>query len=168
MDASILKTIKDAAIRTGSDVVKELLDRQLGPTLGGVAGTIIDVVSTSLGVSPEEIPAQDPASVDTAVTSSNQNPEILKLYIDQQKQTNELLTLEMSKSESAWTWAWRPAWMWFLMLVWGCVFIVFPLANASFKAAIPLPDIDAATSLTIAYLGLYLGGHTAKTIWGRG
>ncbi len=167
MNKQILDVILQSAVRTGSGVVKDIVTAQLGPTIGSLAGQVLDTLSTSLGVPPEAIPSVPQDTLDAAVTAANQDPEILRLYNEQQKATNDLLTAEMDKSNSLWTWAWRPAWMWFLMLVWFCALILFPLLRGATGADIAIPDLAEVANLTIIFLGLYMGGHTAKSIWGR-
>lgn len=167
MSNPILDTILSAAVRTGSNVVKDIVSAQLGPTIGGLAGTVVDTIAETLGVKPEDIPSANPTDVDVAVISADENPEILKLYVEQQKLTNDLLKTEMDKSESLWTWAWRPAWMWFLMLVWFYALIAAPLASGITGISLEIPDLGVLVSLTITFLALYMGGHTAKDIWGR-
>lgn len=167
MSNPILDTILTAAVRTGSNVVKDIVSAQLGPTIGGLAGTVVDTIAETLGVKPEDIPSANPSDVDVAVISADENPEILKLYVEQQKLTNDLLKTEMDKSESLWTWAWRPAWMWFLMLVWFYALIAAPLASGITGISLEIPDLGVLVSLTITFLALYMGGHTAKDIWGR-
>lgn len=167
MNNPILDVILASAVRTGSNVVKDIVSAQLGPTIGGLAGTVVDTIAETLGVKPEDIPSANPTDVDVAVISADENPEILKLYVEQQKLTNDLLKTEMDKSESLWTWAWRPAWMWFLMLVWFYALIAAPLASGISGISVEIPDLGVLVSLTITFLALYMGGHTAKDIWGR-
>ncbi len=167
MSNPILDTILSSAVRTGSSIVKDIVSSQLGPTIGGLAGTVVDTIAETLGVKPEDIPSANPADIDAAVISADENPEILKLYVEQQKLTNDLLKTEMGKSESLWTWAWRPAWMWFLMLVWFYALIAAPLASGITGISLEIPDLGVLVSLTITFLALYMGGHTAKDIWGR-
>lgn len=163
----ILDTILSSAVRTGSSVVKDIVSAQLGPTIGGLAGTVVDTIAAGLGVKPEEVASADPVDLDAAVISAEHDPEILKLYVEQQRLTNDLLKAEMNKSESLWTWAWRPAWMWFLMLVWLCALIIFPLMRGMTGSNIDIPDLAVVGNLTMIFLALYMGGHTAKDIWGR-
>lgn len=165
--STVTKTILDAAVRTGSGVVKDIVSAQLGPTLGGLAGVVIDTVATTLGVSPADIPDQPTASIDAAVSLANEDPTVLKLYIEQQKTTNDLLKAEMEKSESLWTWAWRPAWMWFLMFLWAWNGVLANTVNGVLQSNIALVPYDALAAVTAAYTAFYLGGHTAKSIFSK-
>jgi len=163
----ILDTILASAVRTGSSIVKDIVSSQLGPTIGGLTGTLVDTIAASLGVAPEEIPSAPQKDIDVAVAYAEESPEILKRYVEQQRLTNDLLKAEMDKSESTWTWAWRPAWMWFLMFVWFCALIAFPLVSGATGADIAIPDLGVVGNLTMIFLALYMGGHTVKATWGR-
>lgn len=165
MSNPILDTILSSAVRTGSGIIKDIISAQLGPTIGGLAGTVVDTIAENLGVTPEEIPTTDPAAVDMIVVETNNNREILLLYVEQQRLTNSLLTAEMNKSESLWTWAWRPAWMWFLMLVWFYALLAAPIVSGITGVKFDIPELGVVVSLTITFVTLYMGGHTLKDIW---
>lgn len=167
MSNPILDAILASAVRTGSGIVKEIVSAQLGPTIGGLAGTVVDTIAESLGVDPVVIPSLPADQIDGAVISANNDQDILKLYIEQQRLTNDLLTAEMNKSESVWTWAWRPAWMWFLMLAWFYALMAAPIVSGMTGVAFAIPDLSVLVSLTITFLALYMGGHTVKDIWGK-
>ena len=167
MSNTILDTILSSAIRTGSGVVKDIVSAQLGPTIGGLAGTVVDTIAESLGVNPVAIPSLPADQIDGAVVAAEDNPEILRLYVEQQRLTNDLLTAEMNKSESLWTWAWRPAWMWFLMLAWFYALLAAPIVSGMTGVAFEIPDLSVLVSLTITFLALYMGGHTVKDVWGK-
>lgn len=167
MSNQILDVILSSAVRTGSEIVKDIVSAQLGPTIGGLAGTVVDNIAGSLGVDPEAIPTLPPDQIDGAVVAAEDNSEILRLYVEQQRLTNNLLVAEMNKSESLWTWAWRPAWMWFLMLVWFYVLLVAPIVSGITGVTFEIPELGVVVSLTITFVTLYMGGHTLKDIWGR-
>lgn len=157
------QVVLNAAVRTGSNIVKEIIEKQLGPTIGGAAGSLIDMVATNLGVEPEEIPSVPQTDIDHAVIAADESPEILRLYVEQQRMTNSLLLAEMQEKEGAWTWAWRPAWMWFLMLLWAWNGIINPLVQGAFGASIPPIPYEYLAGVTAVYTTLYLGGHTVKS-----
>ncbi len=54
--------------------------------------------------------------------------------------------------------------MWLLAFVWLYALILRPLANAAFGAAIEAVDLTILMTLTGVFTGLYMGGHTAKSI----
>lgn len=167
MSNAIVDTILSSAVRTGSGVIRDIISAQLGPTIGGLAGTVVDTIAASLGVDPIVIPTLPDEQIDAVVAVTEGNPEILRLYVEQQRLTNELLTAEMNKSESLWTWAWRPAWMWFLMLAWFYALMAAPIVSGMTGVKFAIPDLSVLVSLTITFLALYMGGHTVKDIWGK-
>lgn len=160
---NITKVILNAAVRTGSNVVKDIITAQLGSTIGGLAGTVIDTVAGNLGVTPDQIPSFSPSDIDQAVAMAEDNPEILRLYVEQQRMTNTLLLAEMQKDEGLWTWAWRPAWMWFLLFLWAWNAVILPLVVGAFGASIPLIPYEYLAGVTAVYTTFYLGGHTVKS-----
>nr|WP_278422972.1 hypothetical protein [Brucella anthropi]DAM62848.1 MAG TPA: holin [Caudoviricetes sp.] len=172
MSNPILDTILQSATRTGSNIIKDIVTAQLGPTVGGLAGSVIDVVAGRLGVDTSEIPALPSETVDEAVISANRDPELLSLYIEQQKRTNELFLAEMNKSGDAWwTWAWRPFWMWLLAFMWVWNGIITPLVNGILASNILQIPWEALGAITATYTAMYLGGHTVKDFalkrWGK-
>ncbi|WP_079213469.1 hypothetical protein [Brucella pituitosa] len=167
MSNQILDVILSSAVRTGSEIVKDIVSAQLGPTIGGLAGTVVDTIAGSLAVDPEAIPTLPADQIDGAVVAAEDNSEILRLYVEQQRLTNDLLVAEINKSEALWTWAWRPAWMWFLMLVWFYVLLVAPIVSGITGVIFEIPELGVVVSLTITFVTLYMGGHTLKDIWGR-
>jgi hypothetical protein len=161
----LAKTILDAALRTGSGVVKDIVTAKLGPTIGGLAGTVIDGVAKELGVEPAAIPTLPDDDLDKAVAAVNDDPELLRLYIEQQQEANRLMLAEMDKG-GTWTWAWRPFWMWLLAGFWTYALVLQPLVNAVSGGGVAAVPFDMLTTLTGAYLALYMGGHTVKTVFG--
>ncbi|MGO1164051.1 hypothetical protein ACTOV4_19240 [Brucella sp. C7-11G] len=167
MSTAILDTILSSAMRTGSGIIKDIISAQLGPTIGDLAGTVVDTIANSLGIDPVAIPSLPADEIDAAVTMADNDKEIVQLYVEQQKLTNSLLLTEMNKSESLWTWAWRPAWMWFLMLAWLYALMAAPIVGGMTGVSFAIPDLSVLVSLTITFLALYMGGHTVKDIWGK-
>jgi hypothetical protein len=167
MSNTILDTILQSAVRTGSGIVKDIITAQLGPTIGGLAGSVIDTVAENMGVTPAEIPSQLPSDIDQAVRATDDDPAILKLYLEQQKTTADLLKAEMDKSESLWTWAWRPAWMWFLMFLWAWNVVLANMIAGITGAVLTIAPWEVLGAITATYTAMYLGGHTVKATWGR-
>ncbi|MBJ6722452.1 hypothetical protein I2750_19825 [Bacillus sp. PR5] len=172
MSTSIIDVLKQSAIRTGSNVVKDIISAQLGPTIGGLAGSVIDTVAGQLGVTPVEIPSCPQDQIDQAVSGANSDPEILKLYVEAHRLTTDLFKAEMAKGgEAWWTWAWRPFWMWLLAFLWVWNGIVVSVVNGIMASNIIMIPWDALLAITATYTAMYLGGHTAKDLaqkrWGK-
>lgn len=172
MSTAILDILKQSAIRTGSNVVKDIISAQLGPTIGGLAGSVIDTVAGRLGVAPDEIPSLPPEAIDQAVASTNDDPEILKLYVEAHRITSDLFKAEMEKGGNAWwTWAWRPFWMWLLAFFWFWNGILVAVVNGALTANIAQMPWEPLGAITATYTAMYLGGHTFKDFaekrWGK-
>ena len=160
MMEALIPILIGIAAKVGAPLVESVLTKHVGPLAGSVAGDVIDSIVEKAGGST------DPGKLETAVKATeSEAPEIMVQWVASQKLSNDLQLAEMSK-EGTWTWAWRPAWMWFLGFLWLWMIVLVPLANAAFKAGLVTVDAGTLFSLTGAYLALYMGGHTAKEIWG--
>jgi hypothetical protein len=155
-----------SAVRVGAPVVKRLIEDNLGKTAGSVAETVIDAIAGEAGVTVDQLPSLPAEALDRAVaTVEAETPELVAAYVAQQREANRLMLAEMDKG-GAWTWAWRPATMWMIGALWLWSLVLVPLVNALSGATVPL-FLGELTFLTGIYLGLYMGGHTAKEIAGK-
>ncbi|WP_432475344.1 hypothetical protein ACRRRS_21855 (plasmid) [Brucella anthropi] len=162
MSALLTSLIIDAATKIGAPIIRDVLAQKFGKAGSVVADAVIDVIADKAGVSPAALPNLPTGQLNEAILQAEEDvPAILQAATAQQAEANRLMMAEMDKG-TIWTWAWRPAWMWFLMLVWGCHFIVFAVIKAATGVDLSIPNVDIASNLTLAYLGLYLGGHTVK------
>lgn len=160
------------AAKVGAPLVKGILEKAIGgrggKVAGQVAGQVIDAIAGRAGVKPDELPdlvAAEPAIVEEAVAAIEaETPELILAHVESQRLSIELQLAEMAK-EPWWAWAWRPGWMWLLGLLWLCRLIVLPIADAVAGTAVAsAADIGTMMTLTSVFLGLYMGGHTAKDI----
>jgi hypothetical protein len=72
---------------------------------------------------------------------------------------------ELDKSESWWTWAWRPAWMWFLGFLFLFRLVLVPITDTALGSDIAASvDLSTMMTLTAWFMGLYMGGHTLKDL----
>lgn len=164
MGALLAPILIDAATRVGAPVVKDLLEKYLGGTAADIGGTIIDTIAGHAGVTPADLPDLSADKVDAAVKATEQQTsELLIQWNVQQRQAIELMRAEMDKGEATWTWAWRPAWMWFLGFLWLFRFVAVPAVDAALGSsiAVGLP-FDTLFWLTATFAGFYMGGHTVK------
>ncbi len=164
MSATLTTILIAAAARVGAPLVKTLLEKHFGGIAGEIGGTIIETIAANAGVSPGELSQLPAEELDAAVrVTEDQAPELVAQWNIQQAQAIALQKAEMDKGEATWTWAWRPAWMWFLGLLWAFRAIAVPVVDASvgsdMAAALPL---DALFWLTTVFSGFYMGGHTLK------
>jgi len=160
--ASILLT---AAGDLAGPVIRKILGDRLGGVGGELAGKVIDVIAEKAGVPAEALPDLPPDDLQEAIVAAEpEAADILMAHVESQRLMNETLKAELDKGGPTWTWAWRPSWMWLLAFVWLYALILRPLANAAFGAAIEAVDLTILMTLTGVFTGLYMGGHTAKSI----
>lgn len=160
--ASILLT---AAGDLAVPIIKKILGDRLGGTGGELAGKVIDIIADKAGVAPDGLPdVPAPDLQDAIVAAEPEAADILMQHVESQRLMNETLKAEFDKGGPLWTWGWRPGWMWLLAFVWLYALILRPLANAAFDAAIEAIDLTILMTLTGVFTGLYMGGHTAKSI----
>lgn len=152
-------------------MIKKILADKIGGIGGELAGDVIDTIAGKLGVPADEIPtiaAEDPGAVQQAIVATEAvTPELVLAYVESQRLMNETLRAEMDKGGPLWTWGWRPGWMWLLGLLWLYSVVLRPVVNAAIGASIEAVDLSTLMTLTGAYLALYMGGHTAKDIFGK-
>jgi len=160
--ASILLT---AAGDLAVPVIKKILGDKLGGAGGELAGKVIDIIADKAGVAPDRLPEVPAGELQNAIVAAEpEAANILMQHVESQRLMNEALKAEFDKGGPFWTWAWRPGWMWLLAFVWLYALILRPLANAAFGAAIEAVDLTILMTLTGVFTGLYMGGHTAKSI----
>jgi hypothetical protein len=161
--SAIAAVILDAAAGLAVPFIKKILADRFG-TGGALAGEVIDTVAGKLGVPAEDIPgAPEPELREAIVAAEPVAADLILAYVESQRLSNELQLAEMAK-EQTWTWAWRPAWMYLIGFFWLWLIVAVPLANAITGASIDIVDAGTLMTLTAAYLGLYLGGHTIKDV----
>lgn len=162
MSAALAPILIGVAAKIGAPIVKGLLEKFVGGTGAEIGGVVIDAIADEAGVKPDELPSAPTETLEAAISAVEARaPEIILAQVEQQRAANELQLAEMKK-EGTWTWAWRPAWMWLLAFIWTYALVLRPIANAAFGASIEATDLATLMSLTLAYLALYMGGHTAK------
>ena len=160
--ASILLT---AAGDLAIPVIRKILGDRFGGTGGELAGKVIDIIADKAGVAPDRLPEVPAGELQNAIVAAEpEAADILMQHVESQRLMNETLKAELDKGGPTWTWAWRPGWMWLLAFVWLYALILRPLANAAFGAAIEAVDLTILMTLTGVFTGLYMGGHTAKSI----
>ncbi|KQZ92789.1 hypothetical protein ASD64_19270 [Mesorhizobium sp. Root157] len=160
--ASILLT---AAGELAVPVIRKLLNESIGNAGGDITGKVIDIIAAKAGVTPDRLPdVPAPDLQDAIVAAEPEAADILIKHVESQRLINEAVKAELDKGGPTWTWGWRPGWMWLLAFVWLYALILRPLANAAFGAAIEAVDLTILMTLTGVFTGLYMGGHTAKSI----
>ena len=154
--SAIVGTLVSIASKVGAKQVEKFL----GKGAGGVAGTIIEAIAETAGV---EVPDLDKVPEDklgpAILAVEEQTPDLVMAWNRQQENTNTLL-LAQKKDGPTWTWAWLPAWQWFLMFLWGYSWVLRPIVNAATGADIEAMSIADMIWLTTCYQILHMGGNT--------
>lgn len=151
--------------KVGAPFLKKVLEGVLPAPFNNAAGPLVDVLAERLGVEPTpgaivERYQADPAVTGQIIQEVDADPSVILAGVEQQKATNSLLLAEMQ--EPLWTWAWRPLGMYGLGALWFWNLIVLHLLNWWWKSALPQADLGVLFQLSLAYMGLYMGGHTVK------
>ncbi|WP_321362613.1 hypothetical protein [uncultured Celeribacter sp.] len=157
------------AAEVGAPLVEKILSEKFGDKTGSLAGDIIDVIAGNSGSSRDDLPAtvkENPDLVKAAIQDAETvAPELIALY--SKGLEVQMAAMEQDAKGPLWTWAWRPAGMWGLGVLWFWSVIVLHIANAWFKIALPQPPYDILMGLSALYLSLYMGGHTVKDVAGK-
>lgn len=150
----------------GAPFLKQIIDGALPPPWDKLGGVAIEVLANRLGASePTEAAVierynANPGIAGAIIQELNADPAVILAGVKQQEATNELMFAEMK--EPLWTWAWRPAGMWGLGVLWFWNIIILHALNAIFKTELPPTDPWVLFQLSALYMGLYMGGHTVK------
>lgn len=163
--SALASILLGAASDLAVPVIKEVLGDKIGGAGSEIAGKVIDVIAKKAGVSSDRLPDMPAGELQDAIVATEPDAAgILMHHVESQRLMNEALKAELDKGGPTWTWGWRPGWMWLLAFVWLYALILRPLANAAFGAAIEAVDLTILMTLTGVFTGLYMGGHTAKSI----
>lgn len=151
------------AAKIGAPIVRDILTRKIGPAGGALAETVIKTVAEKVGVEPEALETVKESDLETAVLETEAiAPELLSLYLAGLEGQFELLTAETEQGGLSAAWRW--GWMYLLAVFWTFTVLIFPIAKAGFGVAIDQVDIAVLMTLTTWFIGLYMGGHTVKSL----
>lgn len=166
MNTVLAYILIEAATKVGAPIVKQLLEKHLGDAASEIGGMVIDAIAGKAGVPPDDLPSVPAKGLEVAVAATEtETPQLVATWVEQQREANRLMLAEMDKSESWWTWAWRPAWMWFLGFLFLFRLVLVPIADAALGSDIAASvDISTMMTLTAWFMGLYMGGHTLKDL----
>lgn len=166
MNTVLASILIEAATKVGAPIVKQLLEKHLGGAAGEIGGMVIDAIAGKAGVQPGDLPSVPAKELEAAVAATEaETPQLVATWVEQQREANRLMLAEMDKSDAWWTWAWRPAWMWFLGFLFLFRLVLVPIADAALGSDIAASvDISTMMTLTAWFMGLYMGGHTLKDL----
>ncbi|MBN9334699.1 hypothetical protein [Devosia sp.] len=152
--------------KAGAPFLKKIIEGSLPAPWNQAAGPLVDILAERLGAPEQTAEAvverynANPNVAGAIIQEVEADPSVILAGVEQQRETNALLLAEMK--EPLWTWAWRPAGMWGLGVLWFWNIIGLHALNAIFKIALPPTDNGILFQLSALYMGLYMGGHTVK------
>jgi hypothetical protein len=156
------------ALQIGVPLVGQVLSRRIGGANAQLATDVVGAVARRLGVTPTEAEAMvetnQPRVIEAIRETETAMPEIIALHAAALE--GQFALLQAEQKGPWWGWAWRPAFMWLLGLLWLWNVIVLHVCNALWRIALPPMDPGVMLSLTGIYAALYMGGHTIKD-WAR-
>lgn len=171
--------LESILVGLGGKVLPKLVSAKFGPEMGDLTKVALEALAEAFGVSPEpaviekritEVEAADRGGAANAVAYAEATvaprllayAEVLRAANEQQRMTDDLLSAQVKQGGPASDWLWL--WQYFLMAAWAWSLAVVHLINAGIRAlggtVLPAPDLTILMTLTAAYLGLHMGGHT--------
>lgn len=153
-------------IKYGVPSVGRMIAGPAGEKIGEAAG---EILAEALGVPPT--PGAVVAGIENnpTVIAALEDPAVQLALVALERETiaARLAMADKDRAEGPLAYAWRWGWMYLLGLFWIWALVLVPAVNAATGGRIALPDLGILMTLTMAYLGLYMGGHTIKATLGK-
>lgn len=140
----------------------------LGAALGGPVGKQVgEAVAVVLGVpaSPEALAKaikDDPGAI--AGIEADPPTDVTEWLLIHAR-TAAALAKADGERETWFSWAWRPALSWLLIVMWAWGVLFLPVVNALARLGIPPVPYDQLLAFSGIWLTIYGGGHTIKAIY---
>lgn len=147
-------------VALGAPTIGAALGGPVGAEIGGVIAGVLGVEATPGAIS-EAITA-NPGAISTI--EANPPVDVTEWLLIHARAAAALAKSE-GERETWFSWAWRPAMSWLLIILWAWAILVLPLINALSKLGIPLPPYDQILAFSGLWLAIYGGGHTIKAIY---
>lgn len=164
MSATLVAALLPLARRAGADLVGRVLGDRFGRAGEELTGAVIDEVARRAGVLPEELPQVPESQLEIAIADTEaMMPEMLALW--SKGLDGQFALAQAEVSAGGFNAAWRPGWMYLLGLMWFVRLMVMPVADQVAGTNISAEvDMGIMMTLTSWFIGLYMGGHTLKTL----
>ncbi|MBN8995937.1 MAG: hypothetical protein J0H94_11990 [Rhizobiales bacterium] len=136
------------------------------------AAAVVEAIAKKVGTSPtveDVIHASEVAPADVAKAAQEveaESPEYWRFMAGAQGSQAELLEREDDR-EGWFSWAWRPAMCWMLLLLWIWNCILLPLINGATHAGIAMIPWEQLTFFSGLWLAIYGGGHMIQDVAGK-
>jgi hypothetical protein len=163
-----LKSLAETLLKAGLPSLAGALG---GPVGAGAASVIIGALADALGVpaTPEAVAAKVDADPQAAAVKLK-TLEVLQTQATMQR---EIAVAEMAR-DSWFSWAWRPAMSWLIIVLWAYALLILPLVNFAIMAAFKLPEwpihpipMENLTAFTGIWIAAYSGGNTLIRVMGK-
>jgi len=149
-------------VAAGAPTIGAALGGPVGAQVGAVLGALLGVDAT-----PEAIGAvvtDDPGRI--ARAEIEPGADLTQWLVIHARAAATLAETE-AKRETWFSWAWRPAMSWLLIVLWGWGILVQPVVNALWHLGVPVVPYDQLLGFSGIWLTIYGGGHTLKAVMGK-
>lgn len=172
MDNKNLSPLVGVLLTAGAPILARLVEDRVGGLVGKAGGRVIEALASGLGVEPlEDVIAHradlDPHEFELVAQSVQEEhkPEWLAYLTLATAERNEMLEREDAR-ESWFSWAWRPALSWLLMLLIVNEAMTMPVLRA-LGSNIEMVGWENIIAVSGIWLVIYGGGHTVKSVFGK-
>jgi hypothetical protein len=149
-------------IAAGAPTIGAALGGPVGAQIGGVLGTVLGVDPTPEAIGA--VVAGDPGRI--ARAEIEPGADLTQWLVIHARAAASLAESE-GKRESTFSWGWRPAMSWLLIVMWAWGILILPVVNAIWRLGIPLVPYDQLLNFSAIWLAIYGGGHTLKAVLQR-
>lgn len=164
--ANAARVLLPKLTEAGTGLLADLVRRR-----SPAAATVIERLGTALGVDPTPEAIAERYDEEPTVTATvmrevedSSTPEEWRALETAENNRAKLLERE-DERESWFSWAWRPAMCWLLILLWLWGLLVQPIVVAMGMEVAPAP-IDSLVAFSGLWLAIYGGGNTIKSVMG--
>lgn len=156
----------------GAPLLKRVLSEALpdGVTKD-LSHVVVDTIASKIGVKPTPEAIADAYQKAPDVVAE----EVLKIeetfgaeWLAMALSGRDKMIEREDSRDSFFAWAWRPAMSWLQIWLWAWNTTVRPLVNAAFHSTLPEVPYEVLVSFAGIWLVIYGGGHTIKSVFGKG
>ena len=161
----MLPLLAPILIQAGTKVLADIIGKN-----SPAAAVVVDKLGAALGTvnaTPEAIVEKfkaDPGAVISAAQEVESADPAMWEYLAGRGQEQADLLKREDEREGFFSWGWRPALSWLLVLLWLWGGLLLPLINAAFHAAIATLSVADLVTFSGIWLAIYGGGHTVKDL----
>lgn len=147
-------------IAVGAPTIGAALGGPVGAQVGGVLATILGVEPTPEAIG--DVVSADPGRV---VRAELEPATDLTQWLVIHARTAAGLAEREAARESWFSWGWRPAMSWLLIVMWAWGILILPIVNAIWRLGVPAVPYEQLLAFSGIWLTIYGGGHTIKAIY---